>query len=137
MRSRLTDARGSLYTPDELYDGMDDGGYTQTVDARAYAWSQDAAIRYDAYVSVLRAMHDEAMSDALHAPLSDRPAVGVMGVHAVARGTEEFASVAHLGHRLSEKGYLVVTGAAPGPWKPRTLAPGHRTAQRSSKPTLI
>lgn len=40
--------RGSLYTPQELYAGLESDGYAETVDARAYRWSQDASIRHDA-----------------------------------------------------------------------------------------
>ncbi len=106
--------RGSLYTAQELYAGLDAGGYAQTVDARAYDWSQDAAIRHDAYVTVLRAIHDDSMSDALYALLEERQAVGVMGGHALPRGTEGFTNAAHLGHRLANHGYVVLTGGGPG-----------------------
>lgn len=106
--------RGGLYSPSELYSGIDDGGYDETVDARAYRWSQDASIRHDAYVSVLRAIHDDSMGDALHALLDGRRSVGVMGGHALARGTDGFADAARLGHRLAAEGYVVVTGGGPG-----------------------
>ncbi|MGB3763814.1 MAG: LOG family protein [Ornithinimicrobium sp.] len=106
--------RGSLYTPHELYAGLDRAGYAETFDARTYSWSQDASIRHDAYVSVLRAIHDDSMSDALHALLSGRHAVGVMGGHALQRGTEGFASAADLGHQLARGGYVVITGGGPG-----------------------
>ncbi len=106
--------RGSLYTPQELYAGLDEGGYAQTMDARAYDWSQDAAIRHDAYVTVLRAIHDDSMSDALYTLLEGRQAVGVMGGHALQRGTEGFANAAHLGHRLGDHGFVVLTGGGPG-----------------------
>ncbi len=106
--------RGSLYTPSELYAGIESDGYDETVDARAYRWSQDASIRHDAYVSVLRAIHDDSMGDALHALLDGRDVVGVMGGHALARGTEGFANAARLGHRLATDGHVVVTGGGPG-----------------------
>ncbi len=106
--------RGTLYTPDELYAGMAAGGYASTVDARAYSWAEDASIRHDAYVSVLRAIHDDAMKDALNACLSDQRVVGVMGGHALLRGTAGFAQAAQLGHRLALSGLSVVTGGGPG-----------------------
>ncbi len=106
--------RGSLYTPEELYAGLESDGYAETVDARAYRWSQDASIRHDAYVSVLRAIHDDSMGDALFTLLQGRRSVGVMGGHALARGTSNFADAARLGHQLASSGHVVLTGGGPG-----------------------
>lgn len=113
-RAPVDPYRARLYTPQELYAGLDEQGYEATVDARAYRWSQDAAVRHDAYVTALRAIHDDAMSDALAALLGDRRVVGVMGGHALRRGTGDFAAAALLGHRVAEAGSLVVTGGGPG-----------------------
>ncbi|QFG68948.1 LOG family protein [Ornithinimicrobium pratense] len=106
--------RARLYTAQELYLGLAEEGYAATPDARAYTWFEDAAIQHDAYVTVLRAIHDDAMSDALTATVQDRRVVGVMGGHALRRGTDEFAAAAVLGHRLAEAGFLVATGGGPG-----------------------
>jgi predicted Rossmann-fold nucleotide-binding protein len=103
-----------LYTPQELYAGLEQDGYEGTVDARAYRWFEDAAVRHDAYVTALRAIHDDAMSDALAALLEDRRVVGVMGGHALRRGTDDFAAAALLGHRVARSGALVLTGGGPG-----------------------
>ena len=56
--------RASLYTADELYAGLD-AGYAATADARAYAWSRDALLTHDAYATLLRAVHDDSVTDAL------------------------------------------------------------------------
>ncbi|WP_131105176.1 LOG family protein [Ornithinimicrobium sufpigmenti] len=106
--------RARLYTAQELYAGLAEEGYAATPDARAYRWFEDATVRHDAYVTVLRAIHDDAMSDALTATVEGRRVVGVMGGHALRRGTEEFAAAAVLGHRLAAAGFLVVTGGGPG-----------------------
>ncbi|WP_114906142.1 LOG family protein [Ornithinimicrobium murale] len=119
--------RGSLYTPDELYDGLREHGYDATTDARAYRWLQDAAVRHDAYVTVLRAIHDDAMADALVDVVSERRVVGVMGGHALARGTEHFAAAAHLGFALAEAGYAVATGGGPGAMEAANLGAWCRT----------
>jgi predicted Rossmann-fold nucleotide-binding protein len=113
-RAPVDPYRARLYTPQELYAGIDGDGYAQTVDARAYRWFEDATVRHDAYVTALRAIHDDAMSDALAGLLQDRRVVGVMGGHALRRGTEDFAAAALLGHRVAEAGALVITGGGPG-----------------------
>lgn len=105
--------RGHLYTPAELYDGLD-RGYGVTVDARAYAWSRDAATTHDVYASALRALHDDAMADALAELLEQRSVVGVMGGHATSRGSDAFARAALLGTRLAQDGLVVATGGGPG-----------------------
>ncbi|WP_298887992.1 LOG family protein [uncultured Serinicoccus sp.] len=106
--------RAHLYTAQELYAGLDEHGYDGTPDARAYRWSADATLRHDAYVTALRAIHDDAMTDALVAALDGRRVVGVMGGHALRRGTEDFAAAALLGHRLAVGGAVVLTGGGPG-----------------------
>jgi len=106
--------RGSLYTAAELYEGLTEHGYASTVDARAYEWLQDATVRHDTYVTVLRAIHDDAMSDALVDVVSERRVVGIMGGHALARGSAGFTEAARLGFTLAEAGYVVATGGGPG-----------------------
>lgn len=106
--------RGSLYTAAELYEGLVEHGYEHTPDARAYAWAEDAELRHDAYVTLLRAIHDDAMSDALAALTLDRSPVGVMGGHAWSRGSAAYAGAARLGHALADQGHLVLTGGGPG-----------------------
>ncbi len=112
-RAPIDPYRGSLYTASELYAGLDHG-YARTPDARAYAWSTDARLRGDAYVSTLRALHDDAIQDAFDEALEGWSAVGVMGGHALRRGCGEYAAAAHLGHDLAASGYVVLTGGGPG-----------------------
>ncbi len=106
--------RGDLYTAHELYAGLDQGGYEVTPDALAYVWAEDAAVRHDAYVTALRAIHDDAMNDALAGLVRGRRVVGVMGGHALARGSAGFAATSRLGHALAQAGLVVATGGGPG-----------------------
>lgn len=106
--------RATLYHPAELYAGLHHGGYVTTPDALAYHWAQDAEIAHDALVTALRALHDDAMTDALLETLDVEPAVGVMGGHGLARGSEEFATAARLGQLLAGSGHVVLTGGGPG-----------------------
>jgi predicted Rossmann-fold nucleotide-binding protein len=105
--------RSRLYTAEELYDGLDDG-YEATVDARAYAWAQDGRTRHDILTTMLRAVHDDSVSDALVESLAGRSVVGVMGGHALQRGTAGYRDAALLGRTLARAGHLVITGGGPG-----------------------
>lgn len=106
--------RATLYQPHELYDGLAERGYEQTPDALAYHWSRDATLRHDVFVSLLRAIHDDSVSDALTEFLGDSPVVGVMGGHALSRESEAYAGAARLGHQLASAGLVVATGGGPG-----------------------
>lgn len=106
--------RARLYTPFELYDGLTESGYAATTDARAYAWSRSARTRHDAWATLLRAMHDDAVQDALVELLHRRDVVGIMGGHALARDSSGFADAAELGARLAAAGRVVLTGGGPG-----------------------
>jgi predicted Rossmann-fold nucleotide-binding protein len=105
--------RGALYTAEELYDGLD-RGYDATLDARVYAWSRGPA-RHDVAATLAQSLHDHAVDDALAELLEGRTGVvGVMGGHAVARGTLEYAEAACLGQALARGGLIVGTGGGPG-----------------------
>lgn len=106
--------RGTLYTPQELYAGLAEGGYPATPDARAYRWLRDRRTAGDAYATLVRAMHDDAMNDALIELLDDRAVVGVMGGHSVRADSSQYADAARLGFDLAEAGFLVATGGGPG-----------------------
>ncbi|KGN40513.1 LOG family protein [Knoellia aerolata] len=106
--------RATLYQPHELYAGLLEHGYEGTPDALAYHWSRDATLHHDAFVNLLRAVHDDSVSDALTEFLHGAPVVGVMGGHALARGTEAYAGAARLGHRFADEGLVVATGGGPG-----------------------
>ncbi|AKU18858.1 LOG family protein [Luteipulveratus mongoliensis] len=106
--------RARLYDPTELYAGLLTEGYAATPDARAYAWSRDAHLTRDAFVTLLRAIHDHSMRDSLDELIEGRQVVGVMGGHAVERGSTAYAQAAQLGHALADRGLLVATGGGPG-----------------------
>jgi predicted Rossmann-fold nucleotide-binding protein len=106
--------RGLLYSPDELFASLADDGYEATPDALAYAWFQRTKADRDVYASLLRAVHDDSVSDALDELLSGTRVVGVMGGHAMARGTEAYEGAARLGRTLARSGLTVATGGGPG-----------------------
>src|SRR4051794_285528 len=106
--------RARLYTPEELYAGLDEG-YARTPDAQTYAWSRSAgAPGADAAATLAQSLHDHAIDQALQAFIDGIDLVGVMGGHAVGRGTDEYAEAARLGRALARAGLVVGTGGGPG-----------------------
>jgi predicted Rossmann-fold nucleotide-binding protein len=105
--------RAFVYSPEELFAGLDEG-YEATPDALAYAWFQRTKADGDIFGSMLRAVHDDAVSDAVDELLAGARVVGVMGGHAMARGTEAYAGAARLGRELARAGLTVATGGGPG-----------------------
>ncbi|MFI1486620.1 LOG family protein [Streptomyces sp. NPDC020747] len=105
--------RGHLYRPDELFASLDKG-YEETPDALAYAWFQQTKTDGDIYASMLRSVHDDAVSDALDELLRGTRVVGVMGGHALGRGTDAYGGAARLGRALARAGFTVATGGGPG-----------------------
>ncbi len=106
--------RGLVYSPDELFASLAEGGYEATPDALSYAWFQRTKADRDVFSSMLRAVHDDSVSDALDELLTGARVVGVMGGHAMARGTEAYEGAARLGRALARSGLTVATGGGPG-----------------------
>ncbi|CAM3353263.1 LOG family protein [Dermacoccus barathri] len=121
--------RHALYSPTELYDGLEPSGYEATPDARAYAWFGECAARHDAYATALRALHDDSMRDALQEALDGRRTVGIMGGHAMSRDEAAFLEIAHLARRLAEAGLVVLTGGGPGAMEAANLGGADRTGR--------
>jgi predicted Rossmann-fold nucleotide-binding protein len=99
--------RAALYTPRELYDTAD---YATSLDARAFAWSQQPV---DLDATLAQSLHDHAIDDALAAWVRGRQLVGVMGGHTLRRAEEGYGQAARLGHALGQR-YVVATGGGPG-----------------------
>ncbi|GEP33116.1 hypothetical protein NSZ01_08840 [Nocardioides szechwanensis] len=116
--------RGELYTPDELYDATP---YAASLDATAYAWSQEDPGQ-DA--TLARALHDHAIDHALLAWTSGRRLVGVMGGHALVRGEPTYAEAVRLGAGLG-RDLVVATGGGPGAMEAGNL--GARLAQHPAE----
>jgi predicted Rossmann-fold nucleotide-binding protein len=111
--------RGQLYTPQELYAGIQQTQYEATPDALVYQWSMRPGQRHRLDATLAAALHDHAIGDALeelsHTVLDGgRMIVGVMGGHAAQRGSAGFADAARLGRLLARSGRTVATGGGPG-----------------------
>ncbi|MGW7351181.1 LOG family protein [Streptomyces sp. NPDC054784] len=105
--------RGLLYDAHELFENLS-AGYEGTPDARAYAWFRETGGDGDIFSSMLRAIHDDSVNDALDELLVGARVVGVMGGHALKRGSDAFADAARLGRTLARSGLTVATGGGPG-----------------------
>ncbi|MFF7689964.1 LOG family protein [Streptomyces syringium] len=105
--------RAALYRPEELFEGLEKG-YGNTPDALAYAWFEKTKSDGDIFASMLRSIHDDAVSDALDELLAGRRVAGVMGGHALERGSAGYAGAARLGRALAREGLTVATGGGPG-----------------------
>lgn len=107
--------RSQLYNADELYGNLfETRSYSATPDARAYEWFMQPGIQHDPYASAMMALHDASIHDALEEALEGRKTVGVMGGHALERGSSAYSDVAYLGRALAKAGYVVMTGGGPG-----------------------
>lgn len=104
--------RTRLYSPRELYDTP---RYRDSLDARAYAWSQREPAPGSAgqEQALAQALHDHSIDQALAGWITGRRTVGVMGGHALERGSAGYAQAAHLGRALGGA-LTLATGGGPG-----------------------
>ncbi|HSN37034.1 MAG TPA: Rossmann fold nucleotide-binding protein, partial [Arthrobacter sp.] len=111
--------RSRLYTPEELYQGISESRYEETLDAKIYQWSIRPGQRHRLDSTLAAALHDHSIGDALEELTrselcAGRTMVGVMGGHAAHRGSGVFEEAALLGRLLARHGRVVATGGGPG-----------------------
>ncbi|MGB3954830.1 MAG: LOG family protein [Brooklawnia sp.] len=110
--------RATLYSPAELYDGIIDGQlYAHTTDAAIYSWAKSLPAPEDLASSLAMTLHDHAVTDALEelmAGIDPARTVGLMGGHALPRGSDDYVGAARLASQLTLSGYTVLTGGGPG-----------------------
>lgn len=115
--------RPTLYTPEELIEGMEEGRpesfFESSRDARIYAHYQ--GFRENGPPPLLEALaqrlHDHAIDDAKHDLLESAPEkrpVAIMGGHAMRRDEAAFLDVVRIAQRLCAAGYFLVSGGGPG-----------------------
>ncbi|MEV0154214.1 hypothetical protein AB0H57_10805 [Micromonospora sp. NPDC050686] len=113
---------GHLYTADDLAAGFAEGGFAGMYDTRVYAhFRAHGGALPDVREALGQRLHDHGVDNALadatrawlavHGPQS---VVGVMGGHAVPRGSAAYRMAAVLGWELARADRLVVTGGGPG-----------------------
>ncbi|GHJ10854.1 hypothetical protein TPA0907_52210 [Micromonospora humidisoli] len=111
-----------LYTPTDLAEGFADAGFAGMYDTRVYDhFRTHGGALPDVKEALGQRLHDHGVDNALadatrtwlatHGPQS---VVGVMGGHAVPRGSVPYRMAAVLGWELARADRLVVTGGGPG-----------------------
>ncbi|MEH0970079.1 hypothetical protein V6U77_02925 [Micromonospora sp. CPCC 205546] len=111
-----------LYTPEELVAGFAEGGFAGMYDTRVYEhFRAHGGALPDVREALGQRLHDHGVDNALadatrawlatHGPQS---VVGIMGGHAVPRGSAPYRMAAVLGWELARADRLVVTGGGPG-----------------------
>ncbi|MFI9527272.1 LOG family protein [Micromonospora rosaria] len=111
-----------LYTPEELAAGFAEGGFAGMYDTRVYEhFRAHGGALPEVKEALAQRLHDHGVDNALadatrswlatHGPQS---VVGIMGGHAVPRGSVPYRMAATLGWELARADRLVVTGGGPG-----------------------
>src|SRR5262249_40437873 len=110
-----------LYTSAELLEGFSSEhtfGFTTTFDFSVFrAFAKDGgAVPKTLGIRRRQAEHDASIGDGLRRFLKshERPLVGIMGGHSVARDDAPYRDLALLAAHLAEHNYLIVTGGGPG-----------------------
>ncbi len=104
-----------LYTADDLYKGIENGGFAACIDQQVYARARKSGGPAIGPVEALaHRLHDHGITVALDAFRAERRLVGVMGGHALVRGTVGYTQAVELGRKLAQEGICVTTGGGPG-----------------------
>jgi predicted Rossmann-fold nucleotide-binding protein len=113
--------RNQLYTASDLYAGYNLGDgttYADSFDCKVYehykAMGQHAQVVNE---RLARTLHDHGMHMALARFFKDHDhhrCVGVMGGHALLRTDPMYSEIAHLSQRLTEAGFVMLSGGGPG-----------------------
>ena len=110
-----------LYSPEELYDGYDPdqpSSYEKCYDGRVYRhYLKKGKQRTDIKETLARTLHDHSISDCLQDFLlrfDEHRLVGVMGGHQLSRLDQAYIQVVRLSKRLTEAGFLMISGGGPG-----------------------
>lgn len=114
-------SRNRLYTGDELFDAFDPndpGSLAKCLDSRVAQHVAETGPLYPEPVEMwARTLHDHRIRKAMYEFLGwfeQNRVVGVMGGHALSRTDPSYRRVVELAMRLTEKGYVMLSGGGPG-----------------------
>jgi len=110
-----------LYTKETLYNGYDPAdlsSYEETLDKKIYDhYIQTGKEAENIKETLARRLHDHSITDALYDFLEqyeDTQIIAIMGGHGLSRKSKTYYRVASIAKKLTEKGYLLVSGGGPG-----------------------
>ena len=110
-----------LYSPEELYEGYkpeQPDSYDACYDGRVYRhYLKKGKSATDFKETLARTLHDHSVSDCLQDYLSrfdEQKLIGVMGGHNLSRLDQAYLQVVRLSKRLTEDGFLMISGGGPG-----------------------
>jgi predicted Rossmann-fold nucleotide-binding protein len=112
----------TLYTPEDLSAGFGERGFAGMYDTRVWDhFRAHGGATPDIREAIAQRLHDAGIDNALGKALAawaeahgTRGAVGIMGGHAVPRGSDAYRMASILARRLAGAGRLIVTGGGPG-----------------------
>lgn len=111
--------RARLYTPEELFHGLEMGRFSSrydTLDHKIFEeYLQSGREQGDSIkVTLARRLHDHSITQALYPELEGREVAAIMGGHGLERASAEYRKVAQIARRLTAEGFLLVSGGGPG-----------------------
>ena len=114
-------SRKSLYHPAELYEGFcpdDESSYSKCFDSIIYQRYTSMGQHTNNVNELLaRTLHDHSIHTALarfFKTYDHRRCVGVMGGHALLRTDKAYREIALLSQRLTQEGFIMLSGGGPG-----------------------
>lgn len=113
--------RTELYTAEELfdvYDSNDVSSFDRCYDTRVYRHEVETGKLTDSPLEMAaRAFHDYNIRVAMRKMLdavNEHKVVGIMGGHNLARTSRSYRQAVEVSKRLTENGYLMISGGGPG-----------------------
>ncbi|MEO6989676.1 MAG: hypothetical protein ABI239_13640 [Aquihabitans sp.] len=129
--------RSTLYTPGELlagFDGDDPESYASTPDLQTYRSTRLGSTRE---IGMLRALHDQCITEARDELLAGRNVVAVMGGHDMNRADPVYRSVVELTAALASGGAMVASGGGPGAMEASHLGALLSAADKSTRDDAV